>query len=95
MVLSQLRACGVLETIRISCAGFPSRWTFDEFVQRYFLLTDYSLWSGILYNPDLPKEEIVNFCQSILDATISDSAKYQIGNTKIFFKAGMLAFWKS
>ncbi|KAM9915112.1 hypothetical protein OXX80_014252, partial [Metschnikowia pulcherrima] len=27
MVLSQLRACGVLETIRISCAGFPSRWT--------------------------------------------------------------------
>ncbi|CAI4238101.1 AIF_collapsed_G0000500.mRNA.1.CDS.1 [Saccharomyces cerevisiae] len=92
MVLSQLRACGVLETIRISCAGFPSRWTFDEFVQRYFLLTDYSLWSGILYNPDLPKEEIVNFCQSILDATISDSAKYQIGNTKIFFKAGMLAF---
>ncbi|QHS71412.1 myosin 4 [Saccharomyces paradoxus] len=92
MVLSQLRACGVLETIRISCAGFPSRWTFDEFVQRYFVLTDYSQWSKILHNPDLPKETIVNFCQSILDATISDSAKYQIGNTKIFFKAGMLAF---
>jgi myosin-5 len=36
MVLSQLRACGVLETIRISCAGYPSRWTFDEFVTRYF-----------------------------------------------------------
>jgi myosin V len=38
MVLSQLRACGVLETIRISCAGYPSRWTFDEFVTRYFFL---------------------------------------------------------
>lgn len=34
-VLSQLRACGVLETIRISCAGYPSRWTYDEFALRY------------------------------------------------------------
>lgn len=33
-VLSQLRACGVLETIRISCAGYPSRWTYEEFVMR-------------------------------------------------------------
>jgi myosin-5 len=33
-VLSQLRACGVLETIRISCAGYPSRWTFEEFASR-------------------------------------------------------------
>lgn len=33
-VLSQLRACGVLETIRISCAGYPSRWTFGEFASR-------------------------------------------------------------
>jgi myosin-5 len=34
-VLSQLRACGVLETIRISCAGYPSRWTYEEFAERY------------------------------------------------------------
>lgn len=34
-VLSQLRACGVLETIRISCAGYPSRWTFAEFASRW------------------------------------------------------------
>lgn len=33
-VLAQLRACGVLETIRISCAGYPSRWTFEEFAER-------------------------------------------------------------
>lgn len=33
-VLSQLRACGVLETIRISCAGYPSRWTYEEFIER-------------------------------------------------------------
>ena len=34
-VLSQLRACGVLETIRISCAGYPTRWTYEEFAERY------------------------------------------------------------
>lgn len=35
MVLSQLRACGVLETIRISCAGYPTRWSFEEFAERW------------------------------------------------------------
>lgn len=34
-VLSQLRACGILETVRISCAGYPSRWTFDDFASRW------------------------------------------------------------
>ncbi len=34
-VVSQLRACGVLETIRISAAGYPSRWGYREFSQRY------------------------------------------------------------
>ncbi|EDR14408.1 uncharacterized protein LACBIDRAFT_322361 [Laccaria bicolor S238N-H82] len=33
-VLGQLRACGVLETIRISCAGYPTRWTYEEFFLR-------------------------------------------------------------
>jgi myosin-5 len=34
LVLSQLKACGVLETIRISCAGYPTRWTYEEFAER-------------------------------------------------------------
>ncbi|KAI5716862.1 hypothetical protein M8J76_013607 [Diaphorina citri] len=36
--MQQLRACGVLETIRISAAGFPSRWTYGEFYNRYRVL---------------------------------------------------------
>jgi myosin-5 len=37
-VLGQLRACGVLETIRISCAGYPTRWTYEEFAERFVVL---------------------------------------------------------
>jgi len=34
-VVQQLRACGVLETINISSLGFPSRWTYTDFANRY------------------------------------------------------------
>ena len=36
--VQQLRACGVLETVRISAAGFPSRWTYYDFYLRYRVL---------------------------------------------------------
>jgi len=34
----QLRACGVLETVRISSAGFPSRQSYEDFAVRYRVL---------------------------------------------------------
>ncbi len=37
-VVQQLRACGVLETVRISAAGYPSRWLYGEFKARYRML---------------------------------------------------------
>lgn len=37
-VLEQLRAGGVLEAVRIACAGFPTRKPFMPFAQRYALL---------------------------------------------------------
>ncbi|KAG9489357.1 hypothetical protein GDO78_005381 [Eleutherodactylus coqui] len=37
-VVQQLRACGVLETIRISAQSYPSRWTYIEFYGRYSIL---------------------------------------------------------
>lgn len=82
MVLGQLRACGVLETIRISCAGYPSRWTFDEFVQRYYMLVRSPDWN----------HDTKELCSLILQATIHEADKYQVGLTKIFFRAGMLAY---
>ncbi|KAJ8659397.1 hypothetical protein O0I10_004759 [Lichtheimia ornata] len=83
MVLSQLRACGVLETIRISCAGYPSRWTFEEFAERYYALIPSKLWK---------QDDIPQLCHTILDATIKDQDKYQVGTTKIFFRSGQLAY---
>lgn len=59
MVLSQLRACGVLETIKISCAGFPSKITYREFIMDYYLLLKSSIWYPLLPRLAIPliKEE--------------------------------------
>ncbi|KAJ3196251.1 Myosin type-2 heavy chain 1 [Irineochytrium annulatum] len=82
MVLGQLRACGVLETIRISCAGYPSRWTFQEFADRYYLLIPSKKWVT-------DSKALTN---AIVAAAISNADKYQMGLSKIFFRAGQLAF---
>jgi myosin-5 len=37
-VLHQLRCGGVLEAVRISCAGYPSRKSVEEFLDRFGLL---------------------------------------------------------
>jgi len=87
MVLSQLRACGVLETVRISCAGYPTRWTYEEFALRYYMLVPSQSWTS----------EIREMANAILKKALGAGSipgldKYQLGLTKIFFRAGMLAF---
>lgn len=91
MVLSQLRACGVLETIRISCAGFPSRWTYNEFVSRYHILTPSEYWGKLYNSTDLKLEDVKALTEKILSISDTDLSKYQLGLSKVFFKAGMLA----
>ena len=81
MVLSQLRACGVLETIRISCAGYPSRWTFEEFAERYYALVPSKFWNG---------DDIRGLSSAILEKSITDESQYQVGKSKIFFRAGQV-----
>ncbi|KAL7665833.1 Myosin-2 [[Candida] zeylanoides] len=97
MVLSQLRACGVLETIRISCAGFPSRWSYVEFADRYHILVPSTMWLSALgenKTEESSSDAVHTLCNQILESTIDDKSKYQMGNTKIFFKAGMLAHFE-
>lgn len=81
-VLGQLVACGVLETIKISRAGYPSKQTFDEFVDRYYFLVESELWK--LH----PKELTTKIAQK----TIKVDGMYEVGVKKIFFRAGQLAF---
>ncbi|CAH6721104.1 myosin-2 [[Candida] jaroonii] len=99
MVLSQLRACGVLETIRISCAGFPTRWTYLEFADRYHILVKSDDWIEVMKNSlnvdaNGKNKELSHLCNQILETNQTDKMKYQLGNTKIFFKAGMLAHFE-
>ncbi|KAG5073267.1 hypothetical protein JHK86_008478 [Glycine max] len=79
-IIQQLRCGGVLEAIRISCAGYPTRRAFFEFVNRFSLLA-----------PDVTEahhdEKIV--CQKILEK--AGLKGYQIGKTKVFLRAGQMA----
>ncbi|XP_025081332.1 unconventional myosin-Va-like isoform X4 [Pomacea canaliculata] len=81
--VEQLRACGVLETIRISAAGYPSRWTYAEFFQRYRVLATFKL---------IVKNNMRKTCEAILPTLIADEEKYRFGKTKIFFRAGQVAY---
>ncbi|XP_029285478.1 unconventional myosin-Vb [Cottoperca gobio] len=79
--VQQLRACGVLETIRISAAGFPSRWTYEEFFSRYRLLLQGSQ----------SQDQAQASCRHTLPQLIPDSDQYCFGKTKVFFRAGQVA----
>ncbi|XP_052263994.1 unconventional myosin-Va-like isoform X4 [Dreissena polymorpha] len=81
--VEQLRACGVLETIRISAAGFPSRWTYPEFFQRYRVLA---------LSRDINRKDFKKSCTVVLPKLIQDVDKYRFGKTKIFFRAGQVAY---
>lgn len=81
--VQQLRACGVLETIRISSAGFPSRWTYLDFICRYRVLCKFK---------DIDPKNLKLTCQTILEQHIKIPDKYQFGKTKIFFRAGQVAY---
>ncbi|XP_043986101.1 unconventional myosin-Va isoform X2 [Gambusia affinis] len=79
--VQQLRACGVLETIRISAAGYPSRWTYEEFFSRYRLL---------LRGPQ-SQDQAQASCRQALPQLIPDTDQYCFGKTKVFFRAGQVA----
>jgi myosin-5 len=50
---------------------------------RYYVLVNSKEWEG--------NSDVKAFCQLLLQRTLRDEDKYQIGLSKIFFRAGMVA----
>lgn len=80
--IQQLRACGVLETVRISAAGYPSRWTYEDFSRRYRVLypEGKAMWR------DKPRDFAKSACEKWME-----DGKFALGKTKIFFRTGQVA----
>ncbi|KAL5253440.1 hypothetical protein ACHWQZ_G013281 [Mnemiopsis leidyi] len=83
LILEQLRCNGVLEGIRICRQGYPNRILFQEFRQRYEILTPNAIPPGFM---DGRKAATAMLNQLDLDPRL-----YRIGKSKIFFRAGVLA----
>ncbi|XP_029446270.1 myosin-9 [Rhinatrema bivittatum] len=83
LVLDQLRCNGVLEGIRICRQGFPNRVVFQEFRQRYEILTPNSIPKGFMDGKQA--------CVLMIKALELDPNLYRIGQSKVFFRAGVLA----
>ncbi|MQL92688.1 hypothetical protein Taro_025315 [Colocasia esculenta] len=84
-VIQQLRCGGVLEAIRISCAGYPTRRTFYEFLHRFGVLA-----------PDILEGNYDDTvaCQKILDKMGLKGYQFSaimIGKSKVFLRAGQMA----
>lgn len=86
--VQQLRACGVLETVRISAAGFPSRLTYEEFIVRYRVL--FHSRQCQRKQRDLSHQR--EACESVLSTLITEDDKFKFGANKIFFRAGQVAY---
>ncbi|XP_061596098.1 unconventional myosin-XIX [Cololabis saira] len=96
-VIMQLEACGIVETIHISAAGFPIRIPFESFVQRYGLISKYSK-SG---SPSVDREaEGKSTLQQEVKKLLSVALQHQscddhvslvhCGKTKVFLTQAML-----
>ncbi|KAM4535463.1 uncharacterized protein V3H82_025223 [Fundulus diaphanus] len=83
LVLEQLRCNGVLEGIRICRQGFPNRIVFQEFRQRYEILAANAIPKGFMDGKQA--------CCLMVKHLDLDPNLYRIGQSKMFFRTGVLA----
>uniref|UniRef100_Q13402-5 Isoform 5 of Unconventional myosin-VIIa n=1 Tax=Homo sapiens TaxID=9606 RepID=Q13402-5 len=79
LCVRQLRYSGMMETIRIRRAGYPIRYSFVEFVERYRVLLP-----GV--KPAYKQGDLRGTCQRMAEAVLGTHDDWQIGKTKIFLK---------
>lgn len=96
--MEQLRAGGVLEAVRIACAGYPTRKLFFPFVQRYLILVSQASLrdnqipltsKGVIDWSALSEGNLYMLTKMIIEST--DLKGWQIGKTRIFLRTGQLA----
>uniref|UniRef100_A0A3P9KFX2 Myosin, heavy chain 14, non-muscle n=1 Tax=Oryzias latipes TaxID=8090 RepID=A0A3P9KFX2_ORYLA len=83
LVLDQLRCNGVLEGIRICRQGFPNRIPFQEFRQRYEILTPNAIPRTFMDGKQAS--------ELMISALELDHNLFRVGQSKVFFRAGVLA----
>ncbi|XP_042089225.1 unconventional myosin-VIIa isoform X5 [Ovis aries] len=79
LCVRQLRYSGMMETIRIRRAGYPIRYSFVEFVERYRVLLP-----GV--KPAYKQDDLRGTCQRMAEAVLGTHDDWQMGKTKIFLK---------
>ncbi|CAL0300500.1 unnamed protein product [Lupinus luteus] len=80
LVLQQLRCCGVLEVVRISKSGFPTRMSHQKFARRY----------GFLLLENVASQDPLSVSVAILHQFNILPEMYQVGYTKLFFRTGQI-----
>ncbi|XP_042741292.1 unconventional myosin-VIIb [Lagopus leucura] len=79
LCIKQLRYSGMMETIRIRKAGYPVRYTFEEFFERYRVLLPRSALEAV-------KNDARQCCVRISEAVLGKDESWQAGKTKMFLK---------
>merc|ERR1712241_1026215 len=82
LIMHQLTCNGVLEGIRVCMLGFPNRMLYPDFKNRYAILGAAEIASS--------SDNKVSV-RALMEKIAFPAEKYQLGHTKVFFRAGALA----
>merc|ERR1719509_430804 len=83
LIMQQLTCNGVLEGIRVCMLGFPNRMLYPDYKARYAILGAKEIASS-----DDNKVAV----RALMEKIGFPVEKYQLGHTKVFFRAGALAY---